>query len=103
MLALDSIATERQRLAERLARIDAERTKLTEHLAELEAAERVPSRLSPAKAASLAAGSALEQHRQWNRYRHRLGVGAPVVRTQSSGESSGTAGQGNITRHRRAR
>ena len=52
MLALDSIATERQRLAERLARIDAERTKLTEQLAELEAAERVLLRLSPAKAAS---------------------------------------------------
>src|ERR1700693_4984795 len=52
MLALDSIATERQRLAEPVGRIDAERTKLTEQLAELEAAERVLLRLSPAKAAS---------------------------------------------------
>jgi hypothetical protein len=41
---------ERQRLTERLARIDAERTRLADRLAELEAAERVLSRLSPAKA-----------------------------------------------------
>ena len=52
MSSLDDIAVERQRLAERLARVDTERTKLAEQLAELDAAERVLARLSPAKAAS---------------------------------------------------
>jgi hypothetical protein len=46
MSALDDIAQERQRLAERLARIDADRAKLAEQLAELEAAERVLSRFT---------------------------------------------------------
>jgi len=50
MSTLDDIAVERQRLAERLARVDAERTKLAEQLAELDAAERVLSRFAPAKA-----------------------------------------------------
>jgi hypothetical protein len=49
MSTMDDIATERQRLTERLARIDAERTQLADQLAELDAAERVLSRLSPAK------------------------------------------------------
>jgi len=49
MPMVDNIAAERQRLTERLARIDAERTRLADQLAELEAAERVLSRLSPAK------------------------------------------------------
>ena len=44
MSTLDDIAQERQRIAERLARVDAERAKLAEELAELEAAERVLSR-----------------------------------------------------------
>lgn len=44
MSTLDDIAQERQRVAERLARIDSERAKLAEELAELEAAERVLSR-----------------------------------------------------------
>jgi CRP-like cAMP-binding protein len=52
MSTLDDIAVERQRLVERLARVDAERTKLTEQLAELEAAERVLSRFTPTKAAT---------------------------------------------------
>jgi len=43
---LEDIAAQRQRLAERLARIDAERAKLGEQLAELEAAERVLSRFA---------------------------------------------------------
>jgi hypothetical protein len=50
MSTLDDIAQERQRLAERLARVDAERVKLTEQLAELEAAERVLSRFSQPRA-----------------------------------------------------
>jgi hypothetical protein len=50
MSTVDDIAAERQRLAERLARVDAERTRLADQLAELDAAERVLSRLSPAKA-----------------------------------------------------
>jgi hypothetical protein len=56
MSTLDNIASERQRLAERLARLDAEQVKLAEQLAELDAAERVLSRLSPTKAASLRRG-----------------------------------------------
>ena len=49
MSTLDDIAQERQRLAERLARVDGERAKLVEQLAELEAAERVLSRLTQAR------------------------------------------------------
>jgi hypothetical protein len=56
MSTLDDIAGERQRLAERLARVDAERTKLAEQLAELEAAERVLSRFTPTKAATARRG-----------------------------------------------
>jgi hypothetical protein len=52
MSTLDNIAGERQRLAERLARIDGDREKLAAQLAELDAAERVLSRLTPAKAAT---------------------------------------------------
>src|SRR3954470_2339388 len=49
MAVSDDIATERQRLAERLARIDAERQNLADQLAELEAAERVLSRMTPGR------------------------------------------------------
>jgi hypothetical protein len=49
MSTLDAIAQERQRLAERLAKIDSERAKLAEQLAELEAAERVLSRFTTAR------------------------------------------------------
>src|SRR4051812_42793462 len=47
MAVLDDIAAERQRLTERLARVDAERQKLTDQIAELDAAERVFSRITP--------------------------------------------------------
>lgn len=50
MSTLDDIAQERQRIAERLARVDAERGKLAEQLAELEAAERVLSRFGQPRA-----------------------------------------------------
>jgi len=50
MPVLDDIAAERQRLAERLARVDTERQKLADQLAELDAAERVVSRFTPTKA-----------------------------------------------------
>ena len=50
MSTVDDITAERQRLAERLARVDADRAKLVEQLTELEAAERVLSRLAPTKA-----------------------------------------------------
>src|SRR5713226_2126348 len=71
MSALDDIAQERQRLAERLARIDADRVKLAEQLAELEAAERVLSRFTqtrPAgrrgrRTAAAPASAAAEPHR----------------------------------------
>jgi predicted metal-dependent phosphoesterase TrpH len=51
MTVLDDIAARRERIAERLARVDVERAKLAEQLAELDAAERVLSRLTPAKKA----------------------------------------------------
>ena len=44
MATLDEIGQERQRISERLARLDAERTKLGDQLNELEIAERVPTR-----------------------------------------------------------
>jgi hypothetical protein len=46
MSTQDDIAQERQRIAERLTRLDAERAKLAEELADLEATERVLSRLA---------------------------------------------------------
>ena len=48
MSTLDDITQERQRLAERLAKLDGERARLAEQLAELEAAERVLSRFAQA-------------------------------------------------------
>src|SRR5215218_6820033 len=50
MAVLDDIAAERQRLTERLARVEAERQKLADQIAELDAAERVLSRLGSATA-----------------------------------------------------
>jgi hypothetical protein len=50
MAVLDDIAVERQRLTERLARVDAERQKLADQVAELDAAERVLSRITPTRA-----------------------------------------------------
>ena len=50
MAVLDDIAAERQRLTERLARVDAERQKLADQIAELDAAERVLSRITPTRA-----------------------------------------------------
>jgi hypothetical protein len=47
MAVLEDIAADRQRIADRLVRVEAERTKLVEQLADLDAAERVLSRISP--------------------------------------------------------
>jgi hypothetical protein len=44
MATLDEIGQEKQRISERLARLDAERTKLGDQLSELEIAERVLTR-----------------------------------------------------------
>jgi len=44
MATVDEIGQEKQRIAERLARLDAERTKLADQLNELEIAERVLTR-----------------------------------------------------------
>ena len=43
MTVLDDIAADKQRITDRLARVDAERDRLTQQLAELDAAERVLS------------------------------------------------------------
>jgi hypothetical protein len=50
MSTLEAIGEARQRLAERLTKLDAERAKLAADLAELEAAERVVARFATAKA-----------------------------------------------------
>jgi len=47
MAVLDDIAAEKQRITDRLSRVDAERERLIQQLAELEAAERVLSRMAP--------------------------------------------------------
>jgi hypothetical protein len=52
MATLDEIGQEKQRISDRLARLDAERTKLGEQLYELEAAERVLTRFSGKAAAT---------------------------------------------------
>lgn len=56
MASLDHLAEERQRLTERLTRVDVERAKLTEQLAELDATERVLSRLDGAKSGTVRRG-----------------------------------------------
>jgi hypothetical protein len=50
MAELEEIAEERQRISERLARLDAERAKLVEQLNELEITERVLSRFGKSTA-----------------------------------------------------
>jgi transposase len=52
MSTMNDLAAQRERLTERLARIDTERAKVAEQLAELEAAERVLSRLSSIRPAT---------------------------------------------------
>lgn len=47
MAVLDDIAAEKQRITDRLVRVDADRERLVQQLAELEAAERVLSRIAP--------------------------------------------------------
>ena len=49
MTTLDEIGQEKQKISERLARLDAEREKLAEQLNELEVAERVLSRFGKAE------------------------------------------------------
>ena len=99
MSTLDDIAQERQRVAERLARVDAERAKLTEQLTELEAAERVLSRLgqprAPAgprgrrarKVASVKATKAAEPRRRRQRARRARGT-APTKAGPSLGDAT---------------
>ena len=60
MAVLDDIAAERQRVTERLARVDAERERLAQQLAELDAAERVLSRMTPGGARRGRRGRAAE-------------------------------------------
>ena len=69
MATLDEIGQEKQRIAERLARMDAERTKLAEQLNELEIAERVLNRFG--------AGESTERRR-----RGRPARSAPAPATQ---------------------
>lgn len=51
MATLDEIGQEKQRIAERLARLDADRARLAQQLEELEIAERVLSRFGAAQPA----------------------------------------------------
>jgi hypothetical protein len=52
MATWDEVAQEKQRIAERLARLDADRAKLAEELSELEIAERVLSRFGKSETAA---------------------------------------------------
>jgi hypothetical protein len=52
MATLDEIAEEKQRIAERLVRLESDRVKLAEQLSELEIAERVLSRFGKSEAAA---------------------------------------------------
>jgi hypothetical protein len=75
MATLDEIGQEKQRISERLARVEAERTKLAEQLNELEVAERVLTRFGgsdtaerrrrgrPARTAPATGGPARAQRR----------------------------------------
>ncbi len=58
MSTVDAIAQARERLTERLMRLDAERSKLAQELADLEAAERVIARFTKAKRARRAPNAA---------------------------------------------
>lgn len=69
MATMDEIGQEKQRVAERLARIDAERAKLADQLNELEIAERVLTRFGE--------GQPTERRR-----RGRPARGAPTAPTQ---------------------
>ena len=76
MATLDEIGQEKQRISERLARLDGERTKLGDQLNELEIAERILTRFGktaeaterrrgrPAKTASAAGGERSARGRQ---------------------------------------
>ena len=67
MATLDEIGQERQRLGDRLARLDADRAKLAQQLEELEIAERVLSRFGmpqPAERRRRAGRHALSRPRQ---------------------------------------
>ena len=54
MATLDEISEERQKLSERLARLDADRAKVAQQVEELEIAERVLSRFGMAQPAGAA-------------------------------------------------
>ena len=84
MATLDEIGQEKQRISERLARIDAERTKLADQLNELEITERVLTRFG---------GSADTAER-----RRR---GRPA-RTAAAGRPAGSAERAAASRRRRA-
>ena len=93
MATLEEIGQEKQRISERLARVDAERTKLSEQLNELEVAERVLTRFGgtagtaadrrrrgrPARTAPAAAGQRATGQRATGQRRARGGKAAPSV------------------------
>src|SRR5438046_748349 len=92
MSTLDDIAQERQRLSDRLARLDAERAKLVEQLAELDAAERVLARFGHAGAkgrvARAVAAAPAGEARTEKRSRRR---GGRPPRRRSGGPALGDA------------
>jgi hypothetical protein len=89
MPALDEIGKEKQRIADRLARVEAERARLAEQLNELEIAERVLGRFGkaepgvrrrrgrPAKTAPSAAAAAPKGRRAASRPRRARAVVSP--------------------------
>ena len=61
MATVEEIGQEKQRISERLSRLDAERTKLAEQLNELEIAERVLARLAAAVTRPKGAGADVQR------------------------------------------
>jgi hypothetical protein len=84
MATLDDLAKERQRIAERLTRLDAECGKLAEQLAELETAERVLARLSRPRSAGRRREPVLEPPvpAEPSRNRRRQIKAPPTVKAQ---------------------
>ena len=82
MATLDEIGQEKQRISERLARIDAERTKLADQLNELEITERVLTRFG---------GSAETAERRRRGRPARTAAAAAPQRRSRGGSQQGTA------------
>jgi hypothetical protein len=83
MATLDEIGQEKQRISERLARIDAERTKLADQLSELEITERVLTRFG--------GSAATAERRRRGRPARTAPVAAPQRRARGGQQAAATS------------